>query len=115
MRKSTLMLITLLSANAAQAAFFVDASSLRELMAEYGYYQEGRQIRYMAKASQYVGYVTGIVDALDGTKFCLPGGVTAEQAAAKVAAYLNAMPDKLTRRASDSVAAALAANFPCKP
>ncbi len=115
MNKLTLMVVALLLTTNTQAAFFLDANSLQDMMTEYGYYQEGRQIRYMAKASQFVGYVTGIVDALDGSKFCLPGGVTAEQAAGKVAAYLTAKPDALTRRASDSVVAALGANFPCKP
>jgi hypothetical protein len=114
MKTKCIGLILLLSATTANAAFFLDSAALQDLLAEFEAYQDKRQIRYMAKASQYVGYVTGVVDALDGTGFCLPGGVTAEQAAGLVAKHVREHPEPQSRRGLDVVISALAANFPCK-
>lgn len=113
MKNLSLTLLLALFTTTAQAAFFVDPAALREMLTEFEAYQERREIRYMAKASQYVGYVTGVVDALDGTQFCLIGGVGAEQAARMVAQYLQQHPERFTRRASEAVVSALAAHFPC--
>jgi hypothetical protein len=95
-------------------AFFLDNAGLEVLLQDYDSYQERREIRYQAKASQFVGYVTGIVDALDGRKFCLRGGVNAEGAAAIVANYVRIHPDERPRHASDKIQSALAAQYPCK-
>jgi len=114
MKNKSVCLLLLLSATTANAAFFLDSVALHDLLAEFEAYQDKRQIRYMAKASQYVGYVTGVVDALDGTRFCLPGGVTAEQAAGLVAKHIREHPETLSRHALDAVTSALGANFPCK-
>lgn len=113
--KNHLMLgALLLVSTSASAAFFLDSATLLEWLPDYDSYQERREIRYMAKASQYVGYVTGVADALDGTRFCLPGGAGAEQTAAKVAEYARQHAQSLPRHASETVVAALAEQYPCK-
>jgi hypothetical protein len=104
----------LLFATQPEAAFFLDSDGLKAMQTDFEAYQENREIRYMAKASQYVGYVTGVVDAWDGSRFCLTGGVNAEQAAAIVAKYVQDHPEGLNRHASETVAAALAATHPCR-
>lgn len=114
MKVKTIGVLLLLSATTTNAAFFLDSPALQDLLADFEAYQGKRQIRYMAKASQYVGYVTGVVDALDGSRFCLPGGVTAEQAAGLVAKHIREHPETLSRHALDAVTAALSADFPCK-
>jgi len=112
--RSTIVLLLWLSATTANAAFFLDSAGLKEWLTEFEAYQERREIRYMAKASQYVGYVSGMVDALDGTRFCLPAGVTAEGAAERVAKHVREHPEVLTHRASEAVISALGVNYPCK-
>ncbi len=107
-------LAALLASTGASAAFFLDSVTLLQWLDDYDAYQERREIRYMAKTSQYVGYVTGVLDALDGTRFCLAGGVGAEQTAAKVAEYARQHAGNLPRHASETVVAALAEQYPCK-
>lgn len=115
MKKTFVALLFLLFTTAPQAAFFLDADGLKEMLTDFDAYQESREIRYMAKASQYVGYVTGIVDALDGSRFCLSKGVSAEQAAAIVAKYVQNNPEGLNRHASEIITVALAAKYSCRP
>jgi hypothetical protein len=104
----------LMTCGVASANFFLDSLTLLQWLDDYEAYQERREIRYMAKASQYVGYVTGVADAQDGTRFCLPGGVGAEQTAAQVAEYARQHAKSLPRHASETVVAALAEQYPCK-
>jgi hypothetical protein len=106
-------LLLLLWAGSVQAAFFMDTNALMQLLPDYEAYQDKREIRYMAKASQFIGYVTGIVDGTDGGKFCLPGAVNAEQASDVVAGYLRHPGSALPRKASETVADALASRYPC--
>jgi hypothetical protein len=115
MRIPSLTLLTLLFASPVDAAFFLDQPAMAGLLDDYEAYQERREIRYMAKASQFVGYVTGIVDALDGTRFCLSGGMDAERTTSIVAGYIREHPKDLPRHASETVVAALVSRFPCKP
>lgn len=112
--KSMFVTALLLASTIAEAAFFMDAKALVQLLSDFESYQDGREIRYMAKASQFTGYVTGIIDASDGTAFCLKGGVGAEQAAGVVAHYLRAHEAALPRKGSDAVGAALAERYPCR-
>ena len=75
------------------------------------------------------GYVTGVIDdhfngqlsevsstaALDPTKhFCLPDGVSANQAVRVVVKWLEDHPALLHERAIDLVLSALKDSFPCK-
>ena len=107
------LLLSLLWAGSAQAAFFMDTNALMQLLPDYEAYQDKREIRFMAKASQFIGYVTGIVDGTDGSKFCLPGAVNAEQASDLVAGYLRNPTSVLPRKAADAVGDALASRYPC--
>jgi hypothetical protein len=109
-----LALVLLSSASVCDAAFFLSTNGMMQLLPDFEAYQEKREIRYMAKFSQFLGYVTGIVDGTDGTVFCLPGAVDAEQAAGVVARYLREHPEGLPRKASETVSAALASRYPCR-
>jgi hypothetical protein len=113
MHKMLSLAAALLWTASAQAAFFMDTNALMHLLPDYEAYQDKREIRYMAKASQFIGYVTGIVDGTDGAKFCLPGAVNAERASDLVAGYLRNPSSALPRKAADTVADALASRYPC--
>jgi hypothetical protein len=113
MKRTAVAFSLLLFATPPQAAFFLDSAGLKEMLTDFDAYQDNREIRYMAKASQYVGYVTGVVDALDGSRFCLSKGVTAEQAAGIAAKYVQDHPEGLSRHASETITTALAGNYPC--
>ncbi|QFY42627.1 hypothetical protein F6R98_08330 [Candidatus Methylospira mobilis] len=112
--KKTLIIFLLIYTSFSQAAYFMDSAELKELLIDFDAYQENREIRYMAKASQYVGYVTGVVDSLDGSRFCLTKGVSAEHASGIVSKYLRDHPDGLDRHASEIISTVLAASFPCR-
>lgn len=114
MNARLLLMYLLLQSPITQAAFFMDANTLQRLLTDFEAYQENREIRYMAKASQFVGYVTGVADASDGRQFCLPGGIDGEQTSIWVAQHLRLHARTLPRHATDAVTDALKEKYPCR-
>ena len=114
MKTRLLTIFVLMQSPMAEAAFFMDATALQGLLVDFEAYQEKREIRYMAKASQFIGYVTGVADALDGRQFCLPGGVDGEQTSLWVAEHLRLHARTLPRHATDAVTDALKEKYPCR-
>ena len=61
----------------------------------------------------FIGYVSGVIDSLDNTAFCLPITVTYPQAGSIVMKYLRNNPEQRDRMASKLVVEALKKPFPC--
>jgi len=76
---------------------------------------------YQTHALRCAGYVLGVSDAQQArqgagqpSRVCLPASATANDAVAKVGAYLVAHPEKRPLAAQDLVIEALAAAYPCR-
>jgi Ssp1 endopeptidase immunity protein Rap1a len=68
----------------------------------------------LLKAGQYMGYVAGVGEALDGLAWCSRPGVTLGQTMDVVSKYLRDNPEKLHEPAGLLVLNALGNAFPCK-
>jgi hypothetical protein len=60
-----------------------------------------------------LGYILGVQDALEGSSFCVPNGVTQGQLKDVVKLWLHDHPETRHLSASSLVAAALKEKFPC--
>jgi hypothetical protein len=65
-------------------------------------------------AAEALGYVQGVLDEDDGTKLCMPSGVSVGQAEAIVKKYVEAHPEHWQSQANFFVLAALHGAFPCR-
>jgi hypothetical protein len=61
-----------------------------------------------------LGYITGVVDAHDGEKFCTPDNASAGQLRDVVKALLEVRPEYRHYSADTLVTAAMVIAFPCK-
>jgi len=64
-------------------------------------------------AARGIGYVTGVVDALGGSSFCLPDKITVGQIKDIASNWLRDHPDKRHYQAELLVRDAFAEKFPC--
>lgn len=68
----------------------------------------------IADSGNYLGFVVGVHDVLDGVLFCTPSNASVGQVTAVVTQYLKANPAKWSESATTLVIGALAEAFPCK-
>lgn len=96
-------------------AGYVDGNQLKQWHDEKVKHESGRgaQTDYFSVGQDF-GYVTGVVDSLDGIYFCPPLNVTKGQLTDIVAKYINKNPEMRNKLGSDLVVNALSPVFPCK-
>ncbi|MCS4333706.1 Rap1a/Tai family immunity protein [Klebsiella variicola] len=68
----------------------------------------------LSDARAFQAYVGGVVDAVDGTQFCVPDDVKLGQLFDITSNYLSATPEKRSLPASEIVITAISEKFPCK-
>ncbi len=59
------------------------------------------------------GYISGVVDSMDGVFLCVPDGTTTKQLRFIVVKHLHANPEKWRSNASLTIFNALSPVFPC--
>ncbi|MCK2179411.1 hypothetical protein MUN35_06845 [Hafnia paralvei] len=64
-------------------------------------------------ANEYMGYVTGVSDALDGFVYCPPSGITRGQLSDMVGQYIDKNPDIRHHSASNIMMIYLSDKYPC--
>ncbi|HGM5338188.1 TPA: Rap1a/Tai family immunity protein [Serratia marcescens] len=67
----------------------------------------------LTDARVFQAYVGGVIDAVDGTKFCIPDNVKLGQLFDITSNYLSANPEKRALPASELVITAISDKFPC--
>ncbi|WP_411841547.1 Rap1a/Tai family immunity protein [Serratia plymuthica] len=67
----------------------------------------------LTDARVFQAYVGGVVDAVDGAKFCIPDNVKLGQLFDITSNYLSANPEKRALPASEIVITAISDKFPC--
>jgi hypothetical protein len=60
-----------------------------------------------------LGYVTGVVDTLDGILVCAPPGAKLRETTTVVYDYLKSHPEMASQPAHQAIAEALGAAWPC--
>ncbi len=65
-------------------------------------------------ATDFRSYVDGVVDALNGIKFCTPDNGTSGQFSTIVGKYLQDHPEEWTEPGPEIVSRALSKPFPCE-
>lgn len=114
-RIKILITIAILSSNILSdaSAYFYDGNQLIPMMREGERAERSENGADYLKASRFMGYITGVADAL-GTSVCLPDNVTIAQLGAVVTKYLNEHPDQWHLTGSHLIESALRTIFPCK-
>ena len=61
-----------------------------------------------------VGYIAGVVDAIEGILFCAPEGITVGQTAGLIYSVLESSPQARNLPAAAVIAAVLSRQWPCE-
>lgn len=113
MKKLVLTLIIFVSFNS--WADFLTSERLFDL---YRSYQRVESKKYnevdYRKAYEFMGYVTGFMDGLDGKVFCAGNTVTRGHIADVVSQYMDTHPELKDKSSSQIVYQAFSEAFPCK-
>lgn len=88
-------------------------SELYDYFGEYLRVQNGSDGNSI-KAGMFLGYVRGILDALDGTAICVPDNAPLEYLLRKVSGYLQSRSFSQRSAARNLVLDALRDQFPCR-
>ncbi len=98
----------------ASGAHPLTGQELRDYWGEYSKIQEGQEGNW-AKAGMFIGYVRGVLDALEGTTLCLPDGVPVEYLVKEVALYLQEHQDRSNKNAGRNlIFDAVRGRFACR-
>jgi hypothetical protein len=104
---ASLLLCTLCAAGSAQADYYWKGSNLLQHLDE-----EARGVPSFEVAVA-LGYVTGVVDTLDGIVVCSPPGVKLRETTRVVYDYLKGHPQMASLPAHRAIAEALGDAWPC--
>ncbi len=108
------LVVGLAAAGAAPAACFVEGATLARWITAYDRVAAGRGGDADAHdAALLAGYIEGVVDAGDGTLFCLPGGLPVSDVLALARRELASDRRSAQRPAMVVLATALQADYPC--
>lgn len=109
-----LLVAGLAAAGAAPAAYFVEGATLARWIGAYDRVAAGRGgDADVHDAALLAGYIEGVVDAGDGTLFCLTRSLPVSDVLALARRQLEADPGQAQRRAMVVLADALKADYPC--
>lgn len=114
---SLFLLVVLVSVNGQAKAEMISGNMLVEKMRDYEKIQQGERDEKLIGGMFYIGFVTGVVDALHWMppfSFELPDGATTGQLADVVAKYLKEHPEKRTEPGAWLVIQAVMTAFPQK-
>ena len=109
-----LLVAGLAAAGAAPAAYFVEGATLARWIGAYDRVAAGRGgDADVHDAALLAGYIEGVVDAGDGTLFCLTRSLPVSDVLALARRQLEADPGQAQRPAMVVLANALQADYPC--
>lgn len=109
-----LLVAGLAAAGAARAAYFVEGATLARWIAAYDRVAAGRGgDADEHDAALLAGYIEGVVDAGDGTLFCLTRSLAVSDVLAMARRRLDADPALAQRPALAAITASLQADYPC--
>ena len=115
--KVALTLVAAAIAAPAAGARFHDGDKLKEWAEAYDRSLTGEKQKPTdnQEVLTFMGYVTGVNDALQGMILCTPPGVKIHELVVVVKKYVRQHPEMLKRPASHSVIEAISQAYPCKP
>ena len=115
--KVALTLVAAAIAAPAAGAGFHDGHKLKEWAEAYDRSLTGEKQKPTdtQEVLTFMGYVTGVNDALQGMILCTPPGVKIHELVVVVKKYVRQHPEMLKRPASHSVIEAISQAYPCKP
>lgn len=90
------------------------AANTGKELAEWGETYDQKKMDSPFQGGAYLGYVSAVADAFNGTAFCAPGDVTYAQLAAISLKHLRNNPEVWNHNGAGLVLDALTGAFPCK-
>ena len=91
----------------------LDGNKLVKGMRDYeSFERDGSQVA-TSKATHFLGYVSGVADAVNGVLYCPPQNANLGQAASIVVQFMSANPARWSESAAVLVVDALKKAFPC--
>lgn len=107
-----LMLVLFICTPVLASSSYEDGYSLQQDWREYQKSQQGQKDYNLFKVAFYMGYVTGVVDSLNGVAFTTTVGVTVDQNCAVVGKYIDDHPSEWNLEANYLVKKAMMKAFP---